>query len=116
MFGLETIKAMNREAGEKARDLGLEPFHLESFAQLESMPPFPFPNIGDDSVEVSKRYEHVTDLFCDKSGWGADDEPALTIPQLMERLRVLLRENQETGLRLAIVEEGQFQIFIGVWR
>jgi len=116
MFGLETIKAMNREAGEKARDKGLEPFHLERAPQLDLMPPFPFPNIGDDSVEVSKRYEHIVDLFCDSSGMGADDEPALSIDQLMEKLRVLLRENQETGLRLAIVEEGQFQLYIGVWR
>ncbi len=116
MFGLETIKAMNREAGERAREEGLEPFHLERSPQLDLMPPFPFPNIGDDSVEVSKRYEHIVDLFCDKSGMGADDEPALSIDQLMEKLRVLLRENQETGLRLAIVEEGQFQLYIGVWR
>ena len=107
---------MNREAGDRARDGGLEPFHLEREPQLDTMPPFPFPNLGDDSVEVSKRFEHITDLFCDKSGWGADDEPALTIPQLMDKLRVLFRENKETGLRLAIVEEGQFQVYIGVWR
>ncbi len=116
MYGLETIIEMNREAGDRARDAGLEPFHLERAPQLDLMPPFPFPSLGDDSVEVSKRYEHIVDLFCDKSGMGADDEPALSIPQLMEKLRSLLRENKETGLRLAIVEEGQFQLYIGVWR
>tara|TARA_Y100000310_G_scaffold85340_1_gene82189 strand:+ start:1111 stop:1461 length:351 start_codon:yes stop_codon:yes gene_type:complete len=116
MFGLETIKAMNREAGEKAREQGLEPFHLEHESQLDLMPPFPFPNIGDKSAEVSEQHEHIEDLFCDKGGWGADDEPALTIAQLVGKLRALLRENQETGLRLAIIEEGQFQLYIGVWR
>lgn len=115
MWGLETIWAMNRQAGDRARMLGLTPFHLRHADQLEFMPPFPFPNLGDDAVEVSKQYEHVEDLFCDKSGYGAEDEPALTTDQLKVRLIELLAENPD-GIYLAIVEEGPFQIYVGVWR
>ena len=115
MWDLTTLREINREAGDRARGLGLEPYHLKREAQLDGMPPFPFPNLGDDEVEVDKRYEKVDILFCDKSGFGAPDEAALTLDQLIDRLRELLREN-EGGLRLAIVEEGQFQLYIGVWR
>ena len=115
MHGLETIIALNREAGDRARELGLEPYHLTRADQIDSMPPFPFPNLGDDAVEVDKMYERVDSLFCDKSGMGAPDEPALTIEQLLDRLRKLLSENPK-GLYLAIEEEGMFQLYIGVWR
>ena len=114
MFGLETIIAMNKAAGDKAREGSLEPYLLEDPAQLDTMPPFPFPNIGDDSVEVDKRLERITSLFCDKSGFGAPDEPALTMNQLMSTLTELLEEHGP--LRLAIEEEGQFQLYIGVWK
>lgn len=114
MFGLETIIEMNKEAGDQARERGLVPFLLEDSSQLDVMPPFPFPNIGDDSVEVDKLHERVTSLFCDKSGFGALDEPALTIEQLMEALTGLLDEHGP--LQLAIESEGQFQLYIGVWK
>lgn len=116
MYGLETIRQMNREAGERAREEGLVPFHLTDEAQLDLMPPFPFPNIGDDCVEVDKQYERLDSLFVDKSGFGAPDEPALTIQQFCDKLTELLSENRETGLRLAIESEGQFQLYVGVWR
>ena len=99
MFGLETIIAMNKEAGDKARKGNLEPYLLEDPAQLDTMPPFPFPNIGDDSVEVDKRLERIT---------------SLTVDQLMSNLTELLEEHGP--LRLAIEEEGQFQLYIGVWK
>jgi hypothetical protein len=115
MWDLETIKRLNREVGERAVEEGLEPFHLEREAQLDLMPPFPFPNLGDDAVELDKQHERVDSLFVDKSGFGAADEPALTMDQFTDRLRELLREN-EGGILLAIEEEGQFQLHVGVWR
>ena len=115
MWDLETIRQINREAGDRARTNGLEPFRLEREAQLDLMPPFPFPNLGDDAVELDKQHERVDSLFVDKSGFGATDEPALTIDQLTDRLRDLLREN-EGGVLLAIEEEGPFQLYVGVWR
>ena len=79
------------------------------------MPPFPFPNLGDDAENLDRQYERVASLFVDKSGFGAPDEPSLTTDQFTDRLRELLREN-EGGLRLAIEEEGPFQLYVGVWR
>lgn len=116
MWDLATIKELNRQAKERAIKLGLEPYLIQSEQELDTMPPFPFPNIGDDEVEADSLYERIDTLFVDKSGFGADDEPALSIDQLVTRLRRLVRENKETGIRLAIVSEGQFQLYLGVWR
>ena len=114
MYGLETIIEMNKEAGERARELELKPFLLNSKEQLDEMPPFPFPSIGDDAVEVDKRYERVDSLFCDSSGFGAANEPALTIDQLMAKLGELIDEHGE--IYVAVEETGQFQIYLGVWK
>ncbi|HIB00827.1 MAG TPA: hypothetical protein EYO31_02795 [Phycisphaerales bacterium] len=114
MYGLETIMEMNKEAGDRARELDVQPFMLDDKAQLDEMPPFPFPNIGDDAVEVDKLYERVDTLFCDSSGFGAPGEPALTIDQLMAKLGDLIEEHGE--IRVAIESEGQFQIYLGVWK
>ena len=114
MWGLETIKAINREAGDRARELGKVPYLITSKGQLDSMPPFPFPNIGDDSVEVDKQYESLGELFCDKTEMDTKG-PELSLDQLIRRLGELLEANPD-GIRVAIVEEGQFQLYVGVWR
>ena len=113
MWGLETIKEMNREAGTRAREAHLAPFLMKEHTDTE--PPFPFPNIGDMEVEVDKLYERVDTLFCDKSGYGTQGEPALSFEQLQCKLRSLLDENPE-GVRIAIVEEGPFQLYLGIWK
>ena len=116
MWDLHTIQELNKRAQERAQELGLEPYLIKREIELASMPPFPFPNIGADEVEADKRWERIETLFVDKSGYGADDEPGLTVEQFVEKLRELLRENRETGVRCAIVEEGPFQLYVGVWR
>ena len=114
MWDLETIKAINRQAGDRARAANRSPYLLESAAQVDSMPPYPFPNIGDDYVELDKRLERVASLFCDKTGVGDPGEPALTVDQLQSKLVELLEEHGP--LHLAIEEEGPFQLYVGVWK
>lgn len=116
MWDLHTIHELNKRAQERAQELGLEPHIIKKEVELLSMPPFPFPNIGADEVEADKRWERIDTLFVDSTGHGADDEPALTIDQLVEKLRELIRANKDTGIRCAIIEEGQFQLYIGVWK
>ena len=114
MWSLEVIKHINREIGLSAKERGKVPYHLRHVEELSEMPPFPFPNIGDYD-EMTRQYEHVTDLFCDKTGVGGDGELALTTEQLKSRLTEIL-EDSPNGIYLAIVEEGQFQLYVGVWR
>lgn len=114
MWDLQTIKHINRKVGDVAREQGKKPYLIMNAEQLDSMPPFPFPNIGDDCVEVDKQYESLEEIMCDKTGFDQCG-PAFTPDQLNTRLRELLKENPE-GIRVAIVEEGPFQLFVGVWR
>ena len=63
------------------------------------------PDLGD---YVPHGYKLIETLFVDNSGFGMDTEPALTIPQFLAKVK--------DGLGYAIVEVGQFQVHIGVYR
>lgn len=112
MYSGETIRQISREAGARAAAENMVPFVVEQEdvddwkAKLErsELPSFPFPHLGDhrpDGWELEDR------LFVDKYGVGREDEPALTIRQLVDKL--------EPGKGYAILESGQFQIYIGVF-
>jgi len=114
MYGLETIRAMNRSAAEKATDEGLQPFVLDCPSLFDEMPPFPFPHLGDLCEEVDDRKERIDTLFVDTSGFGADNEPALSINQFVAKLKHLLDEHSE--ISVAIESAGQFQAYIAIWK
>ena len=59
------------------------------------------------------REDKIDELFIDTSGFGARDEPALTLDQLLERLCKLLCEHGP--IKVGITETGQFQAYIGIW-
>ena len=44
-------------------------------------------------------------FFVDSSGWGQEDEPALTINQFLKKIKA--------GKYYAIIEAGQFQVYVG---
>jgi len=116
MMSLALIEELNREAGDKARTEDIHPYLIKTLTQINNMPPFPFPFVGDAAEDFDIRYgERITNLFCDSSGMGAEDEPALTVNQLVEKLKELFFANHEE-LRVAIVEHGQFQLYLGVWK
>ena len=56
-------------------------------------------------------------VFCDSSGFGSPGEPALTFRQLVKMLERCVVRAGEMGLTLGttIVEEGQFQIHLGLF-
>ena len=110
MYDLATIKILNKEAEERALAKWIKPHLILHESEIDQYPPFPFPNIGSMKVELSR----VDTLFCDTSGFGSESEPALTIRQLKEKLKDLLREHGP--LRVAIVSTGTFQAYLDVWR
>lgn len=105
MMSLECINRLADEAGEQARQEGLEPHLIISQEEIDKMPPFPFPNIGSYRPV---NWTEIDQLFCDSSGVGSPGEPALTIEQLIAKL--------EVGNAYAIIETGQFQLYIGVFK
>ncbi len=114
MMGLEQIKAMNAEAGAKAR---VRRTKLHTFKSIEDIDALfrgetgKIPNVGDHKPKGWK--EAMTPLFCDSSGCGSDHEPALTQNQLKKRLKELFEKNPEYGY--GVVSQGQFQLHLGVF-
>lgn len=104
MMSLAAIQALADEVGQQAKDADLEPYLLGSQEEIDSFPPFPFPHIGSHRPSS---WNLIDQLFVDSSGFGTPDEPALTIDQFKEELR--------PGFGYAIIEEGQFQLYVGVF-
>lgn len=102
MMGLAEINRLNREASRKAMHKNTKPFMIKSKAQIENMPPFPFPYIGEDYVPEG--YKKTNEYFVDSSGFGADDELALSVRQFLDKI--------EIGKAYAITSAGQFQVYV----
>jgi len=68
------------------------------------------------SIETmeSLGYTLIQELFCDSSGLGADNEPALTKSQFEIKLTELLKEHG--SLTAKITMTGQFQVYIGLFK
>ena len=112
MWSLETLDYLNRQAARKARRGKREP-QVVSAEEIDNFPPFPFPHLGPYVPAGWERVEDAT-WFSDSTGWGRSDEPALTVEQLKNELRQYVAENPDHGF--AIVEAGQFQLYVGAYR
>lgn len=110
MYSLDVIKKMNEEAAKKAERNAIEPTLIVREEEVDEMPPFPFPMIGDKKVELAR----IETLFCDSSGFGMEGERALSISQLKKKLKEMIRDHGP--IRVAVVEAGQFQVYLDVWR
>lgn len=59
-------------------------------------------------------YTLVDELFVDSSGFGADNEPALTQSQFEKEITALLKEHGR--LHAFITGAGQFQVYVGLFK
>jgi hypothetical protein len=119
MMSAAAIASLSKRIGARARLTGKKPawFTADQDTGKEFQPGGPdghkngrqqfmrlIPNIGDFRP---KGFKLVDDMMVDKSGFGSENEPALTVRQFALRL--------QHGKAYAIVEEGQFQVVIGVF-
>jgi hypothetical protein len=109
MMSLETMRDMAVERAGIAAEQSLTPYLVRGDELDEwrsgNYSTLPFPNIGDHRPDG---WEMVDSLFCDSSGIGQPDEPALTASQLINLL--------EIGYGYAIIQEGQFQLYLGKFK
>lgn len=135
MMDIETIVALNKEAGNKAKRHGMKPTTFDEDARmcLEDGNIEPIRSINKLGNYVPKGWKRFNTnnfvdewalpyshkllenggLFVDSSGFGSSSEPALTIGELVELMNVLLKNRPDLGF--SIVSEGQFQLTIGVF-
>lgn len=130
MMSLETIRSMSKQAARRSREAGLEPLlvrdhdrgvleeHLRHIPNLGDRCPRGWKRVPACSLTDSlsglvpfggKEAHHYIEV--DASGWGSPDELALTFGQFCQWVSEAPGE-----LGYAIVEQGQFQVVIGVFK
>jgi hypothetical protein len=110
MLSMEQIVSMADDQGKKAKRHGLKPYLLKNF-DADTFQTFPFPNIGS---YVPSGWELVTYKTVDKTGMGYESEPALTIRAFVQWIKECKKSS--TNFAMAIIEEGEFQVVIGLFK
>ena len=102
MMSLQLIEQLSKEAGERAAEENREP--LVAFINRDAGI-VKCPNLGN---YVPDGWSLIERLFVDKDGLADGDGRCLSLQQFIDRVKA--------GLGYAIVEEGQFQLYIGVFK
>ncbi len=112
MMDLQTINSMNAEATRRAKTKKFLPLVLGEQEDVDHLgePGYVIPNLGDHCPAGCKMLET---WLCDYSGFGSDNELALTLRQLKDRMKSCIRDGKTYGY--GIVECGQFQLHLGVF-
>jgi len=114
MMSPSAIADLAREQAVKAAAYEIEPYVPASIDECLNWNHVPIPNIGSFRPQGWCLVEHK---LVDKSGLGRDDEPALTIPAFKRWAASKVAETEYTkwSAGFAIIEEGQFQVVIGLF-
>jgi len=101
MWGLETMEKIQREAITRSRAEGklLYKAISDKDGNVFSCPA---------TTKKIKGYKLVNSYFVDNSGFGTDDEPALTPANFLNKVRA--------GYFYGIISQGQFQVYIGEFK
>jgi len=99
MMDINEIKRMNKDAEDKARQTKTLPLIAKKNKDT-NMRNIPF--IGDYTPKGWTKTDNL--YFVDSSGFGVEGEPALTFEQFIDKIK--------KGFGYAIVECGQFQVYI----
>ena len=110
MLSPEYIREQEKKATKEASRRNLLPYVFWNTEDVYETESFPFPVLGEHEP---KGWERIDELFCDASGWGAPDEPALTQEQLRAKIVDLIAEHGRVGFGITTV--GQFQLYVGVY-
>lgn len=96
MMSLSLIRKMSNEAAYQAAQDDLEPLTIHEPSEIREIPTLGY--------HLPEGWRPLRVLFADATGWGREDEPALTLAQLQATVI--------PGLAYAICEAGQFQVRI----
>ena len=110
MYSLATIRSINEGAARDARSQGKQPVRMD---KVEDFGQKPIPHLGCACKSLDRKHRRIETLFVDISGFGSEDEPALSLRQFKEKVRALIAEYG--SILLALEERGQFQGYVAVW-
>lgn len=112
MMSIDVIRKENDRAAARARKAKKVP-HVFTDPITSDDEIRLIPNLGS-LVPPGWELIEGDELFVDHSGWGAPNEPALTLDQFKAELNRRIREDATIGY--AIVEVGPFQLYIGTFK
>ena len=76
---------------------------------------FKVPNMSQVDLDVlDDEFTEIDELFCDSSGFGNENEPALTQKGAEIYIEKLLKEHGE--IYGAITSAGQFQVYVTIFK
>lgn len=78
MYSLATIRDLNEKAARDARRQGKHPLRMD---KVEDFGREPIPHLGYACKSLDRKHRRVETLFVDTSGFGSDNEPALSLRQ-----------------------------------
>ena len=138
MMDLQTIISLNKKAGKQAREDDLEPkvlnsddIHNLNLGDISSISDIPYLGThipsGCKKFDVNKLKDKLDlpswwysskilprgELWCDSSGFGESDEPALNTLQLIKVISRLFKN--KPGLGFGLYSTGQFQVGVRVF-
>lgn len=111
MFSQDYIVYLSNKAAVQSvlADEFIEPYEVRDQYDVNTWEQHcPIPNLGSLRPAGWRMIDH---WLVDSSGWGAAWEPALTVKQFVQRVK----QNLPKRRAYAIIEEGQFQVVVGVF-
>lgn len=117
MMSPETIRSLEEKAARRAAKRKMIPYMPWDIAEVEAWGSdgvsAPLPSIGGYKPKGWQRVDGIDELFVDASGWGREDEPAMTLKAFKRLVIENIRAGKQYGY--AITSVGQFQIYIGIF-
>ena len=117
MMGLAAIRQASREQAEVAAEEDQQPFVPEQEdlkLWRNGQVKVSIPSLGDHVPEGWKRLDEDEWFFVDSSGFGQEGESALTMDQFLRKAADYAEEHPGCGF--AVVETGQFQLYVAPFR
>ena len=110
MYSLSTLSDLNKKEIAKYVD-NKPPVRLTTIDEVKNAPDWS----GLDDKEIAKYsgLKVVETYFVDSSGLGQGGEPALTYPELIQKLSVLKKSNKKP-LYAVLSGVGQFQVYVTI--
>jgi hypothetical protein len=112
MLSLEYIEQEELKAAKRAARENKLPFVYWDATEVEKRIPFPFPILGS---YIPKGWQRIDELFCDSSGFGDENEPALTSEELIRDIKEYIRWYAGRSVGFALTRCGEFQVYVGVY-
>ena len=114
MMSLSQITEWSAEAAKDAAQNKLQPYVYWDNAEVDKLDIFPFPFVGTHVPEGWRPIGKAR--MVDASGFGGVNEPALTTEQARNWIHGLLKNHGENEVGFAVVEQGQFQVYVQAYK